>query len=247
MTKEESKEKREQLRSGWSVTKLILITCDIKVLSFTRQRKSRRSHARAHTLLHWCAELNTLVLYSNQQEKHWKRIKFKFHMLKKYTSANLLTANIIRRVKVLEVELVFISIILSFRPQIKFWFTKSLLTLDVNKCNKDISFERLLLFIHRHTFIILDSSRKKCSFARSSFHHFLEQRLPLVAKSMKKTAELEVSDTQHGNTHSSKDLCCFLFEFYCETFNVLYTGVHRPYRTCPACIIIIIKKNLLLL
>lgn len=43
VTKDESKEKREQLRSGWSVTKLILITSDIKVLSCTRQRKSRRS------------------------------------------------------------------------------------------------------------------------------------------------------------------------------------------------------------
>lgn len=32
----------------------------------------------------------------------------------------------------------------------------------------------------------------------------------------------------------------FTFEFYCETFIVLYTGAHRPYRTCPACINIII-------
>lgn len=33
----------------------------------------------------------------------------------------------------------------------------------------------------------------------------------------------------------------------CEPFIVLYTGVHRPYRTCPACIIIVIiiyDKNL---
>lgn len=49
-----------------------------------------------------------------------------------------------------------------------------------------------------------------------------------------------LQEHKKNKTAAKKTCVAFTCEFYCEIFNVLYTGVHRPYTTCPACINIVV-------